>query len=211
LTPTERFDAAVGLANLLHRDQKRKATGIPYLSHLLAVAALVMEDGGSEDEAIAALLHDAVEDQGTAYPGGRAGLRAAIAGRFGGRVLEIVDACTDDDGYDKTAPATPEEVRRSWRDRKQAYLDHLRASRDAGIRRVSCADKLHNAASILSDYAILRDRLWDRFRTRRADDQIWYYSALAQVFDGGSPLERRLREAVREVVRLGAPAGSATV
>ena len=206
LTPTQRFDAAVLFAVGLHRHQKRKATGVPYLSHLLAVAALVMEDGGSEDEAIAALLHDAVEDQGDRYPGGRAQLRADIGERFGGRVLEIVDACTDDEGHDKTRPATPEEVKRSWQLRKEAHLAHLRANGDPGVRRVSCADKLHNAASILADYARIQEQLWERFRTRSASDQLWYYAELARVFDGDAALEQRFRVVAGEIAALAVPA-----
>ena len=202
MTTTEPFDAAFLFAVRLHRGQKRKGTAIPYLSHLLSVTALVMEDGGTEEEAIAALLHDAVEDQGDAYPGGRPELRAAIAGRFGARVLEIVDALTDDEGHEKGRAATPEEERVAWRRRKQAYLDHLAGTRDPGIRRVACADKLHNARSILADYAVVKDAVWQRFRTQCAEDQVWYETELARILDGASRLELLFRDAARAIAAL---------
>jgi len=104
---TERFDAALLFAATLHRQQPRKGTKIPYLGHLLAVAALVIEDGGSEDEAIAALLHDSLEDQASNYPGGREALRVYIRDHFGPGVAAIVDACTDDEGLPKGSGATP--------------------------------------------------------------------------------------------------------
>ncbi len=168
-----RFDEALQFACELHRKQTRKGTNIPYIAHPLAVSAIVLEDGGSEDEAIAALLHDTVEDQGDSYPGGRNGLRSAIAQQFGDRVLEIVDGCTDDGQFTKA----------EWRNRKEAYLAHVKNS-DDGTRRVSCADKLHNARSILRDLHASGEQTWKRFRTRNRADQLWYYGALVAAFKG---------------------------
>ncbi len=173
---SERFDSALLFASRLHREQTRKCSDIPYLCHLLGVASLVLEDCGSEDEAIAALLHDSIEDQGDRYPGGRDALRAAIADQFGGKVLEIVDACTDDEGYHK-------QEAHAWKERKQAYIDRF-ATANESVRRVACADKVHNIRSILADYRVLGESLWERFRTRSRDDQFWYYGELLRVFQG---------------------------
>jgi (p)ppGpp synthase/HD superfamily hydrolase len=129
---TERFDGALLYAARLHRDQTRKGTGVPYVTHLLTVAAIVGEYNGTEDEVIAALLHDAPEDAG-----GEAQL-AEIRTRFGGPVADIVAGCTDA----HEGPKPP------WRARKEAYLDHL-AEAPAPVRLVSAADKLHNARSVL--------------------------------------------------------------
>ncbi len=125
----ERFDQALNYAIQLHADQLRKGSGVPYLAHLLSVTALVLEDGGSEDEAIAALLHDAVEDQG-----GLATLEE-IRSKFGTHVADIVAGCTD----------SFEDPRPPWKQRKDRYLQHL-AQATPEVRRVSLADKLHNAA-----------------------------------------------------------------
>jgi (p)ppGpp synthase/HD superfamily hydrolase len=131
---TVRFESALIYANQLHTFQVRKGSGIPYISHLLSVAALVLEMGGDEDEAIAALLHDAVEDQGGAKT------REVIRQKFGDRVVEIVDACSDSE----TIPKPP------WRQRKEAYLEKIQTA-SAAVRRVSLADKLHNSRSTLKD------------------------------------------------------------
>ena len=171
---SERFDSALLFASRLHRHQTRKGSNVPYVSHLLGVASLVLEDCGSEDEAIAALLHDSIEDHGDRYPGGRDALRAAIAGQFGGKVLEIVDACTDDEGFNKQDAS-------AWKERKQAYIDRF-ATANESVRRVACADKVHNLRSILADYREHGERLWERFRTRNRDDQFWYYCELLRVF-----------------------------
>ncbi len=162
---SERFDSALLFASRLHHDQTRKGTDVPYMGHLLGVASLVLEDRGSEDEAIAALLHDSIEDHGNRYAGGRDALREDIATHFGDKVLEIVDACTDDEGYNK------QEAGR-WKERKQAYIDRF-ATANKSVRRVACADKLNNARSILADYREMGERLWERFRTKSRDDQFW--------------------------------------
>jgi (p)ppGpp synthase/HD superfamily hydrolase len=174
------------LASGLHRSQARKGTSLPYISHLLGVASLVLEDGGSEDEAIAALLHDAVEDQG-----GQATL-LLIQERFGPDVAGIVEACSDTD----VVPKPP------WRERKEAYIAHL-ATAPPEVIRVSLADKLHNARAIVRDLRVHGPSLWERFHPDA--DQVWYYDALARAFrEAGctSPMLDELDDAVAEMKRL---------
>ncbi len=160
---SDRFDRALAYAIHLHRQQRRKGSGVPYVAHLLGVTSLVLEDGGKEDEAIGALLHDAVEDQG-----GHARLEE-IEREFGDRVASIVTGCTD-------ADVTPKP---RWRPRKEAYVRAL-ASHDESVRRVALADKLYNARAILLDYRRLGDELWKRFNPE--SDQLWYYRALVSAF-----------------------------
>lgn len=183
---TDRFDAALSYASELHREQTRKGTAIPYVSHLLSVAALVLEDGGSEDEAIGALLHDAAEDQG-----GAATL-AVIRERFGPSVANIVHDCTD--AWEEPKPA--------WRVRKEAYIVSLDHKPLASVR-VSLADKTHNARAILSDYRVLGDELWSRFTGGR-EGTLWYYRSLSAAFDRLVPgrLADALRLAVNELTAL---------
>lgn len=166
---SDRFVRAAELAVELHAKQARKGTRIPYVAHLLAVAALVLEDGGSEDEAIAALLHDAVEDQG----GPRTAER--IRTEFGRHVAAIVEGCSDTD----EVPKPP------WKQRKHDYLAHLESA-DSETLRVSLADKLHNLRSIDRDYAEQGEGLWDRFSASR-EETLWYYASLAEVFARRSP------------------------
>ena len=169
------FERALAFATRLHRGQTRKQTDIPYISHLISVAGLVLEWGGNRDEAVAALLHDSIEDQGTRYPGGVAALKHAIAAEFGTAVLEIVEGCTDSE----TDPKPP------WRERKETYLRRLdRASE--GVRLVSCADKLHNARSIVADLRIVGGALFERF-TGGKEGTLWYYRSLADAFLRGGP------------------------
>lgn len=181
---TYRFREALELTYQLHARQRRKGdAGIPYLGHLLGVCSLVIEDGGSEDEAIAALLHDAVEDQGGAQT------LADIRRRFGPHVASIVEQCSDTD----QVPKPP------WRERKQTYLAHLEAvGTPQSVLRVSAADKLHNARAILDDYRRHGDQLWERFTTRSAADQLWYYTELARILRHRLPgqLTDRLNETV---------------
>jgi GTP pyrophosphokinase len=185
-----RFDEALVYANQLHGTQLRKGTRIPYVSHLMAVASIVIEHGGDEDEAIAALLHDAVEDQG-----GQAVL-AEIRRRFGERVATIVESCTDAD----TIPKPP------WRQRKVAYIAHL-AEASPSARLVSNADKLHNARSLVADYRAIGDELWERFNSTR-DDNLWYYRSLADLFlaQGEPRLAAELDRVVRELETLASEA-----
>ena len=186
VTPSPRFDEALVYASRLHAGQLRKGSAIPYVAHLLAVTAIVLEHGGGEDEAIAALLHDAVEDWGGAAT------RAEILRRFGPTVVAIVDGCTDAE----TVPKPP------WRQRKEAYVARVGGASPA-VRLVSAADKLHNARSILADYRRLGDALWDRFNGGR-DGTLWYYRALVNAFRaaGSTPLIEELERTVDEVERL---------
>jgi (p)ppGpp synthase/HD superfamily hydrolase len=180
-----RFEAALVEAARLHADQVRKQTNVPYVSHLLAVCGLVLEDGGDEDEAIAALLHDAVEDQGGAPTLQR------IREAFGDRVADIVDGCSDTD----QTPKPP------WRARKEAYLAHLAdPATTPSVLRVSAADKLHNARSVLSDRRDAGDAVWDRFNAGK-DDQLWYYRSLVEIFRRRMPggLTEQLADAVEEL------------
>lgn len=159
-----KFDDAFAYASALHRTQLRKNTSIPYLSHLMAVSALVIEHGGDEEQAIAGLLHDAVEDQG-----GEATLRK-IEARYGTTVAEIVSDCTD--AWTNPKPA--------WRARKEEYLAKLPAKKP-GSQLVSLADKTHNARSILLDHRAIGPEIWNRFSVKR-DQTLWYYRSLAGVF-----------------------------
>lgn len=161
---TDRFGEALAYANELHAEQRRKSTDLPYISHLLAVCSLVIEDGGSEDEAIAALLHDGPEDQGGAET------LAKIDRRFGPEVAAIVEGCSD----------TLEEPKPPWRPRKQAYLAHLREA-PPSVLRVSLADKLHNARSILADHRAIGDEVFERFNGRK-EGTLWYYGELGRAF-----------------------------
>ena len=185
---TGRFESALVFAAQLHRKQRRKGSGVAYVSHLLAVAALVIEHGGDEDEAIAALLHDAIEDQGGLKT------RDEIRRRFGGRVTAIVEGCTD------SQPTR-------WKDRKLAYVAGIR-DMSPSIRLVSAADKLHNARSILRDYRALGEDLWQRFVGGRKGT-LWYYRAVMEALleAGRTPLVDELGRVVREIERLaGKPA-----
>ncbi len=182
----EKFEDALTYAARLHRDQTRKGTSTPYVTHLLAVAAIVGENGGTEDEAVAALLHDAPEDRG-----GKERLEE-IRTRFGGAVAEIVDGCTD----------TYEDPKPAWRPRKEAYVAHV-ATAPASVRLVSAADKLHNARSILADLHALGDELWSRF-TGGKEGTLWYYRALTEAYAraGQNPIVEELDRVVREIEAL---------
>jgi GTP pyrophosphokinase len=162
---TRRFDLALQVASGLHFEQERKKTGIPYISHVMAVCSLVLEAGGDEDQAIAALLHDAVEDCG-----GLSTL-STIRHLFGDRVANTVDSCSDSTASDPTKKA-------SWRGRKEKYLEHLRnASGDALL--VAAADKLHNARAMLSDAREMGENSWSRFKAPK-EDQLWLFAAIIE-------------------------------
>lgn len=185
-TLTSRFEEALVYAVRLHADQYRKVSGAPYISHLLGVAALVLEYGGNEDEAIAALLHDAIEDQGGAV------VREEIGRRFGDRVVEIVNGCTDAD----TQPKPP------WRRRKETYIAHL-GHAGPSVRLVSAADKLYNVRTILSDYRRRGETVWDRFKGGKKGT-LWYYRAVVDSLTthADSPLVVELSRVVTELERL---------
>jgi (p)ppGpp synthase/HD superfamily hydrolase len=182
---TERFDEALAYASDAHRDQVRKGTRVPYVSHLLAVAGRVLEEGGDEDEAIAALLHDVVEDQG-----GAARL-ADVAARFGSRVAAIVAGTSDTD----QSPKPP------WRQRKERYLAHLAdPSTSRSVLLVSAADKLHNARTIVRDLGADGPSTWARFNAG-VDDQLWYYRELREILVRRlpGPLTDELAEVVAQM------------
>lgn len=184
MTYGERFEEALRYAARLHRAQMRKGTNIPYVTHLLAVAAIVGENGGTEDEVIAALLHDAVEDQGGAAT------REEIRRRFGDSVATIVDGTSDTD----VIPKPP------WPERKRNYVAHI-SSASRSVRLVSAADKLHNARSILRDLRAEGEAAWRRFSAGK-EDQLWYYRALVDAFreaDGLEELVDELDQVVGEI------------
>lgn len=162
----ERFESALLYAAQLHRFQERKGSGVPYVTHLLAVASIVGENGGTEDEVIAALLHDAPEDAG-----GTDRLED-IRARYGDAVAEIVAGCTD----------TYEDPKPPWRPRKERYVAHV-ATASPSVRLVSAADKLHNARTILADLRESGEGLWGRF-TGGKEGTLWYYRALTDAYDG---------------------------
>jgi (p)ppGpp synthase/HD superfamily hydrolase len=182
---TGRFDDAVRYAHETHREQKRRGNDAPYIGHLLGVASIVIDDGGSEDEAIAALLHDAAEDQG-----GRERLND-IRTRFGDPVAKIVEDCTD----------SWETPKRPWIDRKREYIEHAR-SLPAPSLRVAAADKVHNAYAILRDLRNTGERVWERFNAP-ADDVIAYYEGLVRSFRhaGGGRLVEELERIVKGIQR----------
>jgi len=161
-----RFDQALLYAAAAHRQQPRKGTAVPYLSHLLGVASIVLTYGGNEDQAIAGLLHDTVEDCGSEH-------EPVIGELFGAEVLRIVLACTD-------ARVPAGEAKAGWRERKEQYLHHFREllPGDAALL-VSGSDKLHNAQAILADLETHGLPLWDRFPGKTPDDLLWYYESLA--------------------------------
>jgi len=172
---TERFERAFGLAAGIHAAQVRKGTGVPYLSHLMSVAALVLEYGGGEDAAIAGLLHDAVEDSADG-----AATAARIRAEFGATIADIVLACSD-------AVAMPGRAKPPWQDRKASYITHIAAETDPAVLLVSACDKLHNARSIVADLRSLGPALWDRFGQKDPAAHLWYYRSLAACFAGRVP------------------------
>jgi (p)ppGpp synthase/HD superfamily hydrolase len=181
---TGRFTEAVRWASHLHADQARKGTRIAYISHLLAVSSLVLEDGGTEEEAIAGVLHDAIEDCHVA--------EAEIRARFGAPVAEIVVACSEDRDAARD---------QDWEARKRRYLEHLEDPElPAEALRVSAADKLHNARSILSDLREHGPSMWERFNAP-VDAQRWYYSEVARILRArhDSVLTRELGRVVGEL------------
>jgi GTP pyrophosphokinase len=161
---SERFLRALDVAARIHAAQRRKGSEIPYVSHLMGTCAIALEYGADEDEAIAALLHDAIEDVDPPEAS-----RATVA-MFGNRVLAIVEACTDAD----TRPKPP------WRERKERYLARMAAA-DASVLLVSASDKLHNARSLLADLRQIGDELWKRFTASR-EESLWYYRACLEAY-----------------------------
>jgi (p)ppGpp synthase/HD superfamily hydrolase len=183
---SNRFNQALSFTFELHRDQFRKGNQTPYIAHLLAVSALVLESGGSEDEAIAGLLHDAPEDRG--------GLDTLdkIRSLFGDQVAEIVDGCTDT----YLTPKPP------WRERKETYLRHL-PDASLQVRLVSLADKLNNSMAILRDYREFGEEIWDRFNGGK-EGTLWYYRSLVKIFreSGFDWMTLELERVVGEIEQL---------
>lgn len=179
-----KFTEALVYTSDLHARQRRKGGEIPYLAHLLGVAAIVLEDGGGEEEGIGALLHDAVED----HP--RKGVtEREIRDRFGVRVHRIVMGCTEPDPH-----ALENGQKGPWEDRKRKYIDHLRHQADADVLRVAAADKLYNARSIINDMRIVGDDVWKRFSVPR-EKTLWYYREVtAALREASSDRSRLVRE-----------------
>lgn len=183
-----RFDTALIFAAGYHREQRRKGTEIPYVAHLLAVTALAIEHGADEDEAIAAVLHDAMEDQGVRFE--------ELDKLFGRAVADIVRGCSDAE----VIPKPP------WRERKERYVTHVRSA-SSSVRLVSMCDKLHNARAILGDLRQHGEELWSRFTGGR-DGSLWYYRALVEAYRAAGttaatqPLLDELERTVGEIERL---------
>jgi (p)ppGpp synthase/HD superfamily hydrolase len=182
---TSRFDEAFRYAHEVHQSQTRKGTGSPYVGHLMGVASIVLDDGGSEDEAIGALLHDAAEDHG-----GRPRLED-IRTRFGDAVAKIVEDCTD----------SWSQPREPWLERKQAYIQHARRLSGPSLR-VSAADKVHNAYAILRDLRNIGERVFEQFQAT-PDDVLAYYESLVRAYReaGGGLLVDELDRIVRGIQR----------
>lgn len=187
---SERFSEAMAFARGVHCTDVRKGTMIPYFAHLMSVSALVLEHGGSEDQAIAGLLHDAAEDHG-----GQS-MIDTIRARFGDQVADIVAACTDSLAEDPNRKP-------AWWPRKVAYLDHLQTAHTNALL-VSAADKLHNSRCILADYRLCGDELWARFNKDAGPiGSLWYYGRLTEIFSarlgGPSPAGQLVEELQRTV------------
>jgi len=178
---------ALELAILAHKDQVRKSTAIPYISHPMAVSSIAMEFGASEDQAIAALLHDAIEDGGVEYVD-------LIGNQFGLYVLELVQGCTD---------GTPDHTGKKidWLERKTQYLAHLENASDE-VLLVSCSDKLHNARAIVNDLINEGPSVFDRFNATKVQT-LWYYRQLAYIFTNRKcPPAKALEAAVSQMEAL---------
>jgi (p)ppGpp synthase/HD superfamily hydrolase len=188
------FAEALRVAALMHAAQARKGINVPYISHLIGTCSIALEHGATEAEAIAALLHDSIED---IQPAEQA--RSVVA-HFGQEVLRIVEECSDSDTHPKP----------SWRPRKERYLAHL-AKADRAVLLVSASDKLHNARTIVTDFRIYGPSVWDRFTPSR-DESLWYYRALLTAFRTNSEhlpaLVAELDRAVTEMERLAYESGA---
>ncbi len=186
---SKRFQDALTYAAIKHADQTRKGSGVPYIAHLLGTASIALEYGAGEDEAIAALLHDVVEDQGGAA------VLEEIREKFGAEVARIVQACSDTD----QTPKPP------WEERKRRYVEDLRTA-DRAVALVSASDKLYNAASIVRDHRRVGEALWRRFSAPK-EKTIWYYGALVDALRANPatprPLITELTSIVEELGALG--------
>jgi (p)ppGpp synthase/HD superfamily hydrolase len=184
---SSRLSSALALAVQAHDGQVRKGTAIPYIAHPMGVASIALDFGATENQAIAALLHDVLEDGGPHYA-------PLIEAQFGAEVLALVQACTD--GVPDASG-----VKADWGERKRAYLAHL-AQAPAEVLLVSGADKLHNARAIVSDLITIGPEVFKRFKAGR-DGTLWYYRALADVFtQRRAPVAVSLEAEVRQMERL---------
>jgi (p)ppGpp synthase/HD superfamily hydrolase len=183
---TTRYRDALVFSFDLHQQQLRKSSTVPYFAHLMSVSALVLEYGGSEDEAIAGLLHDAVEDQGGLE------ILQEIRDRYGDKVASVVEECSDS----FTNPKPP------WLERKITYLEHMKAA-SPSTRRVSLADKLHNLRDILATYRRAREDTWQRFKGGK-EGTLWYYDSLVQIFEstGSDEMTQELRRVFEELLEI---------
>ncbi len=184
---TERIGRALALAVEAHDGQKRKGTDIPYLAHPMGVASIALDHGADEDQAIAALLHDAVEDGGQHFA-------EIIREQFGDRVADIVEGCTD--GVPDASG-----IKEAWLPRKQRYIAHLRQSPE-DVLLVSGSDKLHNARAIVEDLLNIGRSVFDRF-TATPEQTIWYYETLSEIFtERGTPIAKPLADTVNRLKQL---------
>ena len=184
---TEKISMALALAVEAHTGQKRKGTDIPYVAHPMGVASIALDHGADEEQAMAALLHDAIEDGGMKYA-------ALIREKFGDRVADIVEGCTDGvpDAAGRKAP---------WKVRKEQYIEHLKSASD-DVLLVSGSDKLHNARAIVEDLLRIGTAVYDRF-TATKEQTLWYYESLANIFsERGTPISASLNDAVRRMRQL---------
>jgi (p)ppGpp synthase/HD superfamily hydrolase len=192
--PTRRLADALAMAVEAHQGQVRKGTDIPYIAHPMAVASLVIEHGGSEDQAIAGLLHDAIEDGGEAYA-------VRIREAFGPHVLALVEACSDGTAESKAAATTPEAKRADWKRRKDGYLIRLRTEGAEALLVTAC-DKLHNVRAIVADLGTVGPAVFERFTAGRAGT-LWYYREVeAVVRQRACPVASTLSAVVCEMERL---------
>ncbi len=187
LSLSPKFTEALLYAGEVHGRQRRKGSGIPFMAHLLGVTAIVMEDGGDEEEGIAALLHDAVED----HP--RAGLtEREIREKFGDRVHDIVMGCTEPDPH-----ALENGTKGPWEARKKRYIEHLRTEATPEVLRVSTADKLYNARAIINDMRMVGEEVWGRFSVPK-EKTLWYYRQVTEALRAATPPDRT--RLIRELV-----------
>lgn len=190
---TSQYEKALLYAYRVHDGQTRKGTQIPYISHLLAVSGIVLENGGTEAEAIGALLHDAIEDQKTHAD--RLRVKHEIREYFGLEVLNIVEGCSDTT-VESILP--PDGSKIDWNIRKTEYINHVKHA-SASVRLVSSADKLHNARAILADYREIGDALWERFNMKDKKEHLWYYRKLTEAFQKTNTCPRIVEELSRVV------------
>jgi (p)ppGpp synthase/HD superfamily hydrolase len=184
---TEKISQALALAVEAHTGQKRKGTDIPYISHPMGVTSIALDHGADEEQAIAALLHDAIEDGGIKYA-------ALIREKFGDRVADIVEGCTD--GVPDTTGKKP-----PWKARKEQYIEHLKSASD-DVLLVSGSDKLHNARAIVEDLLRIGTAVYDRF-TATQEQTLWYYESLAEIFAiRETPISASLNDTVRRMRQL---------